>query len=736
VADVELNRQEKINIFKSLFKGRSDCYGAETSCIKESLTDSVITEHLLGQKRIGVYMMLTDSTYFACIDIDRKDNEPLAIEDSKEILNVSQSYGLHGCIERSKRKGFHIWYFFSDLVQASKIRALLKQIQSDSRIEKIEINPKQDHVNIDDDEYGNFVNLPLFKTDLATGRTAFLDLNFQPYSDQWQFLSDIKTITPKEIDDIIELNTISIIPEPEQKNTPKTTGIKGDLGKVVNGCVFIKHCIDEAGSLPEPLWYAMICNLVSLPGGHEKIHEFSEPYKSYTYNETQAKIEHAINDSPGPTTCKQIKELGFTCDNKTCNVKAPAGKAYKQTIDKSSKAGDPVTEKEAETKGKNPKVSEFDKHKEQVNSILSRHDLNTDEGKQSALIEAKAYINPITNPSIAGRLMNIVNSGIITSRRVETLGQFIHREKQKTPYIVSGGILPSQGYLLVAGETGVGKSTLAWQLCNCMLSGKPFFDLNILADDTHIMYLNLENSDYSVDKLLKAQLTEYNLTQSQLDRLILPDTTDFLLDSKPDVDFIKKAIKRYHIEVVVIDPISFSTEGDPCDFKTVTKYVKRLKKIRNADNEEISWILLHHYNKPSVQKNNPLHRIMGSSGWGNSATSIMTLERYAESRNPYYKRLDFVKLRDEKLPEYKLIAINDRSRCFERVEESTITKILPDKVVDALRENGKSMIYTELMTQVEFKNGISDRQARRLIKQALEQKLIKVNNGLYSLICP
>jgi hypothetical protein len=203
VADVELNKQEQINIFKSLFEGRSDCYGAESGNVKEQLTDSVISSHLLGQRRIGVYMMLTDSIYFACIDVDRD-----SIEDVKELWNISKSYGLHGCIERSKRKGFHIWYFFSDLVQASKIRALLKQIYTDSHIDPIEIFPKQDSVS--DGEYGNFVNLPLFKTDLENGRTAFLDLNFQPYSNQWQFLSNIKTITPMFIFCRFQLSIIFI----------------------------------------------------------------------------------------------------------------------------------------------------------------------------------------------------------------------------------------------------------------------------------------------------------------------------------------------------------------------------------------------------------------------------------------------------------------------------------------------------------------------------------------------
>jgi putative DNA primase/helicase len=239
---------EQLNLFKLLFKGRQDCYGAESGNIKEELTDSIITQHLVGQRRIGVYMMLIDSTYFACVDVDRKDREPVAIEDTKEILNTSQSYGLSGYIERSKSKGYHIWYFFSDLVQASKIRAILKQIHYESGIsEPIEIFPKQDSVA--DGEYGNFINLPVFKKDVANGKTAFLDpSSWTPHHDQWQFLSQIKKISPLEIDSIISKNNISI--EPKRTNYHKVeTPIQRtpkDTDDMINE--FITRAINEAGT--------------------------------------------------------------------------------------------------------------------------------------------------------------------------------------------------------------------------------------------------------------------------------------------------------------------------------------------------------------------------------------------------------------------------------------------------------------------------------------------------------
>jgi hypothetical protein len=330
-----MKTKEKLEIFKSLFRGRTDCYGAENATQKKPLTDNTMIRHLSGQRRIGVYMVLTDSVYFACADIDRKDRESVAVEDTKAYIDVCGQYGIGGYIEKSKSKGYHIWIFFSDLVKASKIIATLEQIYTDTGIkEPIEIFPKQDYVCVDEG-YGNYINLPLFKADLADGKTAFIDpLRWTPYPDQWQFLSEIKKINPKEIDDIMEINNIAIIPEPEpeQKQNKKIfkveAGPEGDINKVVDGCLFMKHCIDNAETLSEPLWYAMICNLATFPGGNSKIHEYSESYPRYTYEETQEKIEHALKDAPGPTTCQQIKELGFSCD-KVCNVKAPAGRAYK-----------------------------------------------------------------------------------------------------------------------------------------------------------------------------------------------------------------------------------------------------------------------------------------------------------------------------------------------------------------------------------------------------------------------
>ncbi|MDO4200321.1 MAG: DUF927 domain-containing protein [Clostridia bacterium] len=94
------------------------------------------------------------------------------------------------------------------------------------------------------------------------------------------------------------------------------------VGKVVEKCEFIKYCKDNAENLPEPLWHAMITNLAPLKNSSNVIHEFSRSYPKYSFDETERKVQRAIQENK-PHTCEYIREnLNFDC-GKNCPVKAP-----------------------------------------------------------------------------------------------------------------------------------------------------------------------------------------------------------------------------------------------------------------------------------------------------------------------------------------------------------------------------------------------------------------------------
>jgi hypothetical protein len=99
------------------------------------------------------------------------------------------------------------------------------------------------------------------------------------------------------------------------------------LEKVLK-CKFIEWCRDNPQDVPEPLWYSLLSNLSRFKGGVETIHEYSRGYSNYSPDETDRKIAHALRDTK-PHTCRYILEKGFKC-SKSCEVKSPAGLAYKR----------------------------------------------------------------------------------------------------------------------------------------------------------------------------------------------------------------------------------------------------------------------------------------------------------------------------------------------------------------------------------------------------------------------
>ncbi|MCL1874030.1 MAG: phage/plasmid primase, P4 family [Clostridiales bacterium] len=102
-------------------------------------------------------------------------------------------------------------------------------------------------------------------------------------------------------------------------------------GLVITGkrCLFLQHCKRNAKTLSEPDWYAMITNLALFEGGEDAIHKLSKPYPRYSYEQTQAKIDHFHQSSTKPMTCQRIVEQGFDCSRiGQCKCKAPAGLAY------------------------------------------------------------------------------------------------------------------------------------------------------------------------------------------------------------------------------------------------------------------------------------------------------------------------------------------------------------------------------------------------------------------------
>lgn len=109
---------------------------------------------------------------------------------------------------------------------------------------------------------------------------------------------------------------MEVLPVQEETEVTSKTELHGEqkgIRIVEASCDFIQYCRDNAATLSEHDWYAMISNLSVFDGGEVVIHQYSKPYPSYSFDETQRKIQHFLRSKTKPMTCRTIAEKGFHC---------------------------------------------------------------------------------------------------------------------------------------------------------------------------------------------------------------------------------------------------------------------------------------------------------------------------------------------------------------------------------------------------------------------------------------
>ncbi len=260
---------DKVNLFRDLFKGREDLYpkrfvssktgksGYSPVCANEwkpivcekprikcgdcksrsflPISDQVINNHLAGNDKtrkqladfvVGVYPLMQDERcWFLAVDFDKASWQL----DVSAFVSACKDNAIPYSIEISRSgKGSHVWIFFSSPVFAIEARKLGSYLLTQAMDKHPELGfesydrlfPNQD--TLPKGGFGNLIALPLQKKPRELGNSVFVDDNFAAYSDQWAYLSTIKRITP------IELN--QLIAKAEQQN--RILGVKLPIDEV------------------------------------------------------------------------------------------------------------------------------------------------------------------------------------------------------------------------------------------------------------------------------------------------------------------------------------------------------------------------------------------------------------------------------------------------------------------------------------------------------------------------
>ena len=245
------SQEEKFALFRSLFRGREDVYpkrfesmktgkkGYQPVCRNEwvsricekpkircencahreflPITDIVVRNHLQGfdpqdisgrDFTIGVYPMLTDeSCWFLAVDFDKASWQ----EDARAFLETCSLLNVPAALERSRSgSGGHIWIFFTEPVPTALARQMGAILLTQTLEHRPEIGldsydrffPSQD--TLPKGGFGNLIALPLQKKPRENGNSVFVNEQFDPYPDQWAFLTTLRQMSQSDIEAVVK----------------------------------------------------------------------------------------------------------------------------------------------------------------------------------------------------------------------------------------------------------------------------------------------------------------------------------------------------------------------------------------------------------------------------------------------------------------------------------------------------------------------------------------------------
>ncbi|MFC5401426.1 TOTE conflict system archaeo-eukaryotic primase domain-containing protein [Cohnella soli] len=235
--------EDKLALYRNYFRGREDVYpirwsnkqgksGYSPACGNEwtsvcqkpkvkcsacahqqflPVTDDVISKHLDARqdKTIGVYPMLSDETcWFLAMDFDKQNWQ----EDVAAVIQVCKENSIPAALERSRSgNGGHVWIFFEKSIDAGWARKFGSTILTLTMKNRYQIGldsydrlfPNQD--TLPKGGFGNLIALPLQGGARKSGNSVFVDHNFEPYEDQWRFLSSVGKMTEEAVSKFIQL---------------------------------------------------------------------------------------------------------------------------------------------------------------------------------------------------------------------------------------------------------------------------------------------------------------------------------------------------------------------------------------------------------------------------------------------------------------------------------------------------------------------------------------------------
>lgn len=125
---------------------------------------------------------------------------------------------------------------------------------------------------------------------------------------------DIRMVTAEYADPAYNLDDFEDLlagvedPGEGSRETPPPLDLPpAKLPPILDGCVWMRHCRNDAAGLAEPEWYRMLTVVARCEDAERWAHDLSKAYPKYSRRETQQKLKQASGDKVAPVTCAYVE---------------------------------------------------------------------------------------------------------------------------------------------------------------------------------------------------------------------------------------------------------------------------------------------------------------------------------------------------------------------------------------------------------------------------------------------
>ena len=276
--------------------------GGKAFIIKEEVTDKHWQDHVEGNDpSLGIIPIRDDATCsWSCIDVDDYTIDVRKTIDNYTKLNLP----IIPC--RSKSGGFHLFIFYKEPVPAKDAIKKLTEIASVLGFADCEIFPKQESLNAERGDTGNFLNLPYFGGDMS-GRYAMDQKGESLTLEEFFNLVSQKAITH---DDLQNLSVRALKQKKATFDGPPCIEILQNMG-IFEGSrddVVFHYCVYAKKKYGAGEW-------------QNKVFEFNTNYckPPMSYDQVKQKIDQHEKKDYG-YKCKDVP-MRSHCDNSKCRIR-------------------------------------------------------------------------------------------------------------------------------------------------------------------------------------------------------------------------------------------------------------------------------------------------------------------------------------------------------------------------------------------------------------------------------